>query len=483
MTYFRQIYDEGLAQAAYIIGDPGSRQAVVVDPLRDIDIYLDHAADKGYRIVGVLETHIHADFLSGGRELAHATGATMYISGETVDGWKYGGLDGLDIVELDDGDSFQVGEGLEIKALHTPGHTPEEMSYLLVEKGNGDDPMAVLTGDFMFVGDLGRPDLLEEAAGQMGTAEPGARQTFQSMTSGFLELPDFVAVWPGHGSGSACGKALGDVPSSTIGYEKRTAWWSTHFENNDEDGFVEAFLSDQPESPSYYANMKTWNRDGAPILGELPSPPRLLPGRLAELANSQDTWVLDLRDVRSFAHGHLPGSVNFSKLQELSNQVGRLAPYDKELVLVAQPHQVEEATRRLIRIGLDDIIGFVPASRVGEYAPDGLDSYRVIEDPDEAFALSQGEDTRVVDARSAAERKKGYIPESQHAYYGRIPEMLAEAEERGEAPKGQTVMVHCEAGTRAAVAASYLQARGFEDVVLYTGGFGGWKDKGHPVKK
>ncbi len=483
MTYFRQIYDEGLAQAAYIIGDPSTRQAVVVDPLRDIDLYLDHAADKGYEIVGVVETHIHADFLSGGRELAMSTGARFYISGETVQGWEYGALDGLDVVELNDGDTFDVGDGIEIKALHTPGHTPEEMSYLVVEKGNGGEAMAVLTGDFMFVGDLGRPDLLEEAAGEEGTAEPGARETFRSMTSGFLELPDFVTVWPGHGSGSACGKALGDVPSSTIGYEKRTAWWSTFFENNDEDGFVEEFLSDQPESPAYYANMKMWNRDGAPMLGQLPSPSRLTPGRFAELAKSDDTWVMDLRDLRSFARGHIPGSINFAKLEELSNQAGRLAPYDKSLVLVAEPIQLEEATRRLIRIGLDGIVGFVPASRIGQYATDGLDTFPVVDDPDEAFELYQQANTQVVDVRSTGERSRGYIPESRHAYYGNIPQMLAEAEKSNEAPKGKKLLVHCEAGARATVAASYLQAHGFDDVVLYTGGFGEWKKKGHPVEQ
>ncbi len=482
MTYFRQIYDEGLAQAAYIIGDPDSRSAVVVDPLRDIDIYLDHVADKGYEIVGVLETHIHADFLSGGRELAHATGATLYISGETVEGWKYGGLQGLDVVPIKDGQSFELGN-LEIKALHTPGHTPEEMSFLVLEKNNGGDPMAVLTGDFMFVGDLGRPDLLEEAAGQQDTAEPGARQTFETMNSGFLELPDFVAVWPGHGSGSACGKALGDVPASTIGYEKRTAWWAEYFENNDEDGFVEEFLSDQPESPTYYKNMKVFNRDGPRILGELPSPPRLMPNRFAGLLEDEDTVVFDLRDVRSFARGHVPGSINLSSLIQLSNHAGWLAPYGKNLVLIAEPEHVEEATRRLIRIGLDDITGFVPASRIARYAPQGLKRYPVIADPHKAFELSKREDFRVLDARSNAERDKGYIPDSQHTHYGRIPEMVAEAKKRGDTPTGKSFIVHCEAGTRAAIAASYLDAHHYGDVVLYTGGFQGWKKTGHPVRQ
>ncbi len=482
MTYFRQIYDEGLAQAAYIVGDPGTRTAVVVDPLRDIDTYLDHAADKGYEIVGVLETHIHADFLSGGRELAHATGATFYISGETVEGWKYAGLDGLDVVEMKDGDSFELGN-LEIKALHTPGHTPEEMSFLILEKGNGDDPMAVLTGDFMFVGDLGRPDLLEEAAGQKGTAEPGARQTFETMNSGFLELPEYVAVWPGHGSGSACGKALGDVPSSTIGYEKRTSWWANYFAANDEEGFVKEFLSDQPESPTYYKNMKMLNRDGPRILGELPSPPRLMPNRFAQLLEDDDTVVFDLRDVRSFARGHVPGSINLSSLQQLSNHAGWLAPYDKNLVLITEPGHVEEATRRLVRIGLDDIVGFVPASRIRSYAPKGLKSYPVVPDPDRAFEMSKREDARVLDVRSKSEREKGYIPESKHTYYGRIGQMVAEAKERGDTHAGETIIVHCEAGTRAAIAASYLDAHDYGDVVLYTGGFQGWKKTGHPVEK
>lgn len=481
MTYFRQIYDEGLAQASYLIGDPKTRQMVVVDPLRDIDLYLDRAADAGYEIAGVAETHIHADFLSGGRELAHATGATFYISGETVSDWEYGALEGLEVVALHDGESFEMGD-IEITALHTPGHTPEHVSFLVADNSDGGEPMAVLTGDFVFAGDLGRPDLLEEAAGQKGTAEPGAKETFETMNSGFLELPDFVAVWPGHGSGSACGKALGDVPASSIGYEKRTAWWTDYFEEGDEEGFVDEFLSDQPESPAYYKNMKLMNRDGAPILGELPSPPRLMPNRFQQLNEQPDTMVLDLRDLRTFARGHVPGSINLAVLKQISNHAGRLAPYDKTLVLVADPEDVEEATRRLIRIGLDDIAGYVPASRIGTYA-EQLNSYPVIDDPDEARKLWDTEQVQVVDVRSQSEWEGGRVPGAHHIYYGRLPEKLPAARERGDLDEQQTLIVHCEAGARAAIGASFLEANDFEDVVIYTGGFGGWKKAGHPVEK
>ena len=474
MTYFRQIYDEGLAQAAYIIGDAATRTAVVVDPLRDIDVYLDHIASRGYRLVGVMETHIHADFLSGGREMAHATGAPLYVSGETVSGWEYAGLDGLEVVEMSDGDTLELGT-IEIEAMHTPGHTPEHLCFLVTDTAQSDEPMMVLTGDFVFVGDLGRPDLLEEAAGEMGTAEPGARQLFDAMEEKFLDLPDFVEIWPGHGSGSACGKALGDVPSTAVGYEKRSAWWTPYFETGDKSAFVHEFLRDQPESPTYFRQMKRLNRDGPKILGEMPFPPRLMPGRVQRLLDD-GAMVFDLRDVHAFSRGHLPGAINLSVMYQVSNYAGWIAPYDKTLVLVCEPHKVEEATRRLIRIGLDDIAGFVPSDRLGQYAPQDLASYPVVSDPDEVHQHWKSGDVRIVDARSEGEYKKGHIPDALHVHYGQI------AEHVDEVPTDETLVVHCEAGARAAVAASHLRASGFDDVVVYTGGFGGWKKKGHPVE-
>ena len=208
---FRQIHEEGLAQMSYLLGCAATGEALVVDPRRDVDVYLELAQSLGLRITAIAETHIHADYLSGARELARATGATLYLSDEGDENWKYKGLEGFPHVLLKDGDEFKVGN-IRVRAVHTPGHTPEHLSFLVADGAVTDEPLLFLTGDFVFVGDVGRPDLLEEAAGIKGTAEPGARRMFRSLKEKFLTLPDHVQVWPGHGAGSACGKALGALP-------------------------------------------------------------------------------------------------------------------------------------------------------------------------------------------------------------------------------------------------------------------------------
>ena len=476
MTYFRQIYDEGLAQAAYIVGDASSGKAVVVDPLRDIDQYLDHLNDRGYELAGVLETHIHADFLSGGRELAHATGAPLYISAETVEGWKYKGLEGLDVVEMNDGDVLTMGD-VEIEAVHTPGHTPEHLSFLVRDTGQTASPMLFLTGDFAFVGDLGRPDLLEEAAGEADTARPGGLQLFDAVDERLLELPDHVQIWPGHGSGSACGKALGDVPSSTVGYEREGAWWATYFQREEgKEAFVDELLDGQPPSPTYFKQMKLLNRDGPAILGRLPEVPRLMPKRAQE-AIDEGALVLDLRDLKSFAQGHIKGAVNLPSLKNLSNHAGWVVPYDRELLLVARPEEVDEAMRRLIRIGLDDLVGYIPANRLAQTVDGELRQFEVVEDPDELYAYWKEADVQVVDARSPKEYEAGRIPKAIEGYYGRLPSHL------DEVAKDKPIITHCEAGTRAAIAASLMGAEIDEVITIFTGGFRGWKNAGLPVEE
>ena len=218
--FFRQIYDEGLAQAAYLIGCQKTGDAIVIDPARDIDRYVDLAARNDLKIVAVTETHIHADFLSGSRELAEQTGARLYVSDEGSADWKYGWLEAYDHVLIKNDDRFRVGN-IEFRVVHTPGHTPEHVAFLVTDVGGGaDSPMGALTGDFVFVGDVGRPDLLETAAGIQGVKEDSARDLFRS-ANGFLGLEDYMQVRPAHGAGSACGKALGAVPQSTVGYERQ----------------------------------------------------------------------------------------------------------------------------------------------------------------------------------------------------------------------------------------------------------------------
>ena len=262
-----RIYDEDLAQASYFIGCQAKGEAVVVDARRDITEYLELAARHGMTITAVTETHIHADYLSGSRELAAATGAQLYVSGDGDADWQYG----FEATRLHDGDTITIGN-ITIQARHTPGHTPEHLVFLVTDGAFADEPGYLLSGDFVFAGDLGRPDLLDEAAGGVDTRFGGAKQLFSSLKTVFLELPDHVQVFPAHGAGSACGKALGALPSTTVGYERNFAWWAPYLRNDDEQGFVDELLDGQPDAHAYFGRMKRENRDGPRIHGELPEP-------------------------------------------------------------------------------------------------------------------------------------------------------------------------------------------------------------------
>lgn len=259
----RYLYDTNLAQASYLVGCQRTGEALVVDPNRETARYLEVAEREGLRITAVTETHIHADFLSGARQLAARAGARLLLSDEGGPDWLYG----FEHEGLRDGGTFMVGN-VRIQVMHTPGHTPEHLAFLLTDTANADEPMGLFTGDFLFVGDIGRPDLLETAAGVAATKEPSARTLFRSLQK-VRGLPDWLQVWPGHGAGSACGKALGAVPSTTLGYELRFNW---AFGIEDENEFVRQVLKGQPEPPRYFAEMKRINRDGPPILNGLSKP-------------------------------------------------------------------------------------------------------------------------------------------------------------------------------------------------------------------
>src|SRR5699024_5744348 len=245
--FFEHIYDKSLSQGSYLIGCQVKGEAIVIDAKRDIDTYLEIAQQNNLKITHITETHIHADFLSGSRELAAVTGADLYLSDEGGEDWQYE----FPHIGLKEGDVITVGN-LTLDVIHTPGHTPESISFILTDHPASDKPVMVFTGDFVFVGDVGRPDLLEKAAGIANNKELGAKQMYESLEK-FAKLPDYVQVWSGHGAGSACGKALGSVPSSTVGYEKIRNWAFQY--EGDEQGFVDYLLSEQPEPPKYFATM------------------------------------------------------------------------------------------------------------------------------------------------------------------------------------------------------------------------------------
>ncbi len=468
----RYFYDTKLAHASYMVGCQATGEAIVIDPGRDIEPYLKEAEVEELCIVAATETHIHADFVSGARELAERSQAKLYLSDEGDQDWKYRFLDGLAHQLLEDGDVFKIGN-IKFEVLHTPGHTPEHISFLLTDTAGADRPMGLFSGDFVFVGDVGRPDLLEEAAGFKGTKEVGARQMFQSVQR-FKTLPDYVQVWPAHGAGSACGKALGAVPSSTVGYEKLFNWAMGH---TDEDQFVKALLDGQPEPPKYFAMMKKLNKEGPAVLHSLPAPPYMPANRLAHLLGI-DAVIVDTRPSAAFASIHVPGTINIPHDGSFVNWAGWLLEYDEPFYLIADPARVAEINRDLITIGLDNAAGYFDPSAIDAWGESGqsLQSYAVANPGEIAGRFEQGEVT-VVDVRARSEWDEGHIPGAQHIMLGYLPERLAEI------PADKPVVVQCQTGNRSAIGASILQANGFKRVINLIGGIRDWEKAGLPVDR
>ncbi len=457
--FFERIYDKGLAQASYIIGCQATKEAIVMDPKRDIHTYLEVAARERLNITHVTETHIHADFLSGSRELAALTGAKIFLSDLGGEDWAYQ----FDHTGLKDGDSFFVGN-LRFDVIHTPGHTPEHISFLLTDLPASEKPIMIFTGDFVFVGDVGRPDLLEVAAGYEGSMETGARQMFASLRK-FKQLPDHIQLWPGHGAGSACGKALGAVPGSTIGYEKLVNW---ALQIEDENKFIEKLLEGQPEPPKYFAMMKRMNKNGPKILGSIPHPARLSVAQFQDAAGIGMT-IVDTRKKNKFAEGHITGSLNIQDNNSLSTWAGWLLDYEKPFILIASDDRIEDITKSLIRIGLDNIFGYFPDIEKINLTGQNLKKLSLIS----AEELHQKpDDYFVIDVRGKTEFEEESIPGSLNTHAGSIPDKL------DSLPSGKPIVVYCNSGDRSSVAASLLLKYGFNDVLNFTGGIEAWKKKG-----
>jgi hydroxyacylglutathione hydrolase len=474
----RQIFDPRLAQYAYLIGCQATGEAIVIDPERDIDRYIDAAEAEGLRLTAVAETHIHADFLSGARELAERLGVKVYVSAEGGPDWQVEWAKAYPKATLlRDGDSFRVGN-IELKAVHTPGHTPEHLSYLVTDHGGGaKDAMGIVTGDFVFVGDLGRPDLLEQAAGIQGAQEASAHQLYGSLGS-FLELEDHLQVWPGHGAGSACGKALGAVPVTTVGYERRHNA-ALDAAGAGEDAFVEAILADQPEPPLYVANMKALNRSGPPILGDLPRPHRAALQEIGSLVADAEVAIVDTRTPRSaFMARHLPGSLHAPLDRAFNTVVGSLVEDPtRPILLVVEADRVEDAVRDLVRIGYDSFAGFVDEDLLEDWFAEGGPGSTILEiDTARMGELFDLPGHVVVDVRTGAEYRAGHAPGAVHVPYTRLPSL----EDR--IPKGQTLLVHCGSGKRSAAAASYLAAKGY-DVRFVDDSWTGWVRSGRAVER
>ncbi|CAN5566283.1 MBL fold metallo-hydrolase [soil metagenome] len=460
---FRQFFDPKLAQYAYLVGCQKSKEALLIDPLRDVDQYLKAAADEGVRIVAVAETHIHADFLSGARQLAADDGVKLYLSDEgAADGWasNWAKGDGYDVVVLRHGDTLQIGN-IGIKALHTPGHTPEHLSYQITDHGGGaEEPMGIVTGDFVFVGDLGRPDLLESAAKVENVMRPSAQKLYSSAKD-FMELSDYLQVWPGHGAGSACGKALGAVPQTTVGYEKRFNSM-LNAARKGEDAFVDAILDGQPEPPLYFARMKRLNRDGVPLLKGLPNPSALSAGDI-EAGLPEGSVLIDARMDRSaFMARHVEGAQYAPFDKQFNTTVGSLvADPELPLVLLLPEQDVPQAVRDLIRVGFDNITHYITPEVFALYVQAGGETTS-IEEIDFA-ELEKRRDNKagaVVDVRRKTEYDAGHVPGAVNAAHARLPDLL------DRIPSGKQLLIHCQSGVRSAVAASYLAREGYDAVYV-----------------
>ena len=459
----RQIHDPALAQYAYLIGCPKSGEALLVDPQRDIDRYIALADENGLEITRVAETHIHADFLAGTREfLEQCENVIAYLSDMGDEDWKYGWADEYDRIQLlKDGDTIEFGSVI-VSAVHTPGHTPEHLSFSILDGGDeATMPRCVLTGDFIFVGDTGRPDLLDTAAGGDNTREPAARDLYSSVQK-MKDTHDGVMILPGHGAGSSCGKALGAVPFSTFGYEKKYNESITTALEEGEDAFVGEILEGQPEPPMYFSRMKELNRDGVPVLGGIPDPKRL-----DRIPDDSNAVFLDTRNDRvEFMRGHLKNSLHTPLATKFSEAAGSYVDPDSRIYLVVPDEEgVREAVLQLIRIGIDNVCGYV---LFADLPSDQLVSTRMI------GTTEMNPGSTILDVRGADEYEEAHVPGAINVAHTRL---VADSDDLP--PKGP-VTVHCGSGVRAALAASQLERAGYE-VTYANGMFADWKAQADEV--
>jgi hydroxyacylglutathione hydrolase len=469
----RRFFDTKLAQASYLIACGKCHAAIVIDPLRDTEQYVRAAAAEGVAITHVTETHIHADFVSGARDLARGTGATLLLSDEGDADWKYAyaTADGARLVK--DGDTVMIGN-VRVTVVHTPGHTPEHISFLITDTAVADEPIGIVTGDFVFVGDVGRPDLLEKAAKVAGSMEASARTLYRSLQK-FKQYPDWLQVWPGHGAGSACGKGLSAVPHSTVGYEKRFNW---AFSVADEDTFVRSVLEGQPEPPKYFAEMKRINK-----AGPAPYDPAYAPATLS-LRELQETLtrgatVVDTRARLSFAEGHIPGTISIPLATSFSSWAGWLLPYDADIHLIAEDARASaEAARELAMIGIDRVRSVFHSDVIAAWVAAGgaLDSVRQMTAAEVEAGRKAGT-LNVIDVRWNNEWKEGHLPDTPNIPLGHLQDQIAKID------ASKPVVLHCQGGGRSSIGAGLLQAAGIKNVANMDGGFDAWESAALPIEK
>ena len=452
VMHFRQFYVGCLSHASYLIGDEG--EAVVVDPSRDVDMYLEEAETHGMKITTILETHLHADFVSGHRELAARTGATIGVSARAEAGYPHR--------PLRDGDEIKFGRA-RLKVLETPGHTPESLSFLIYEQAGDRAPWGVLTGDTLFVGDVGRVDILSSRL-PVGDL---AGLLYDSLHQKLLTLPDDTKVYPAHGAGSLCGRSIRKETWSTIGRERAD---NAALKPMSREAFVAEVTRDVPETPIYYLYSRDLNRSGPRLDAERPMPPLVAPREFVATIE-HGAVVLDTRTVEAFGAGHIQGALHVGLDGPYASWVGTLLKPDQQLVIVAEPDRVEEAVSRLARVGYEDIAGVLDGG-MGRWQAEGLPVVRTEQLPVESLAAGR---LRVLDVRRGREWEGLHLPGATHIPLAELPERV------GELDRGTEWVVMCGSGYRSSIGGSVLERAGFS-VANAAGGIDAWRAAGLPTE-
>jgi glyoxylase-like metal-dependent hydrolase (beta-lactamase superfamily II)/rhodanese-related sulfurtransferase len=460
--YFKQFYLNCLAHASYLIGSKG--EAAVVDPQRDVDQYLQEAAQQNLTIKYVIETHLHADFVSGHRELADRSGAEIIFGAKAQAAFPHRAVR--------DGDELSIGQ-VRLQFMETPGHTPESICILVTDTEAPTRPKKVLTGDTLFIGDIGRPDL---AGGKGYTPETMAGMMYDSLHDKLLKLSDDVEVFPAHGAGSMCGRNLSNETTSTIGLQRRMNY---ALKPMSKDAFVRMMTADLPEAPAYFPIDAEINRQGASELSELPPPEAIGPEQVRDLA-ARGTVILDVRSAASFGAGHVPGALHIGLSGQFATWAGTLIAANSQLVIVADSKdEVDEAVVRLARVGIESVNGYL-AEGLSAWLKAGFEVDTLpqitVDELDEL--LHDDTPLQVIDVRRPAEFETGHVP---HAFTAPLAKLREEISHLGIDPKSRTAVI-CAGGFRSSIATSLLQQNNFSNLLNVTGGTSAWINAGYPVE-
>ncbi len=451
----QQFFVEGIAHSSYMLG--GKDMCAIIDPRRDVDIYVQHARQMGIKITHILETHLHADFVSGHLELAKITGAKIYAP-------KSGNCD-FEHIALAEGDSFSI-EDMDIEVVETPGHTPEHISYVVTDRSRGDDPVAVFCGDTLFVGDVGRPDLFP------GKAEQLASQLYESLHDKLLKLPDFCEIYPAHGAGSLCGRAMAAKRTSTIGYEKK---YNYALNINGSEEFARTLTNNMPAAPDHFSRCSSINGKGPEIVDSLPELTALNNDNFRELMSGNDHIILDVRCFESFGGQHIPNAYSIDIKSNFATFAGWLLPPEKNILLVTDSYeQAINASIWLHRVGIDKVTGYLEGGMFG-WVTAGLETQHItqISIVELHERITTGDELIVVDARSNSEYENFHIENSINIPVHELRERYEELD-----PEAEIVLI-CGSGHRSSMGCSILQQKGFKKLYNASGGMTGYAAAGY----